>query len=94
MYKNLLSKESQDFLLLELLTNLETFIGLITGHSLIVELIFWKYSKDFLCIQKHMRFQSQMGQTKVVFDNQGKNTMQIHYISIKKFQLKLKIHAS
>ena len=41
-----------------------------------------------------MRFQSQVDQTKVVFDNQGKNAMQCITFSSGKFQLKLKTHTS
>ena len=41
-----------------------------------------------------MHFQSQLGQTKDVFDNLGKNTTQGITFLLGKFQLKLKTHAS
>ena len=41
-----------------------------------------------------MCFQSQVDQTKVVFDNQGKNAKQFDTFSLGKFLLKLKMQAS
>ena len=41
------------------------------------------------CGKRRMRFQCQVDQTKVVFDNSSKNAMQLVTFSIRKFLLKV-----